>query len=275
MALGDSRHDVGCRHYRRSMIDAQRGILYPARMPEFHRLPPPAEAEELVEWFWIPEWSIEPGRTSRQHVVAYPALNLVVEPGGVELVGAATMATHRDLAGRGWAVGALLKPASVAVLVDDPSALRDDSTAFDAPDLLAAVTHAMDTGDGLHRERAARVFADWLIERIGPVTPAAQRANEMSALLMADTAITRAEDAAVRLSMSLRTLQRLAHRYVGLPPAAMIRRRRLQEAAQRVREQPDVDLSTLAADLGYADHAHLTNDFRTVLGIVPSAYRSS
>lgn len=257
------------------MIDSRRGILYPARMPEFYRLPPPAEAAELVEWFWIPEWSIEPGRTSRQHVVAYPALNLVVEQGGVELVGASTVATHRDLVGRGWAVGALLKPASVAVLVDDPSALRDDSTTFDAPGLLAAVTQAMGSGDGLHRERAAQVFADWLIERIGNVTPAARQANEMATMLMADAAITRAEDAALRLSMSLRTLQRLAHRHVGLPPAAMIRRRRLQEAAQRVRDQPEGDLSTLAADLGYADHAHLTNDFRTVLGIVPSAYRSS
>lgn len=257
------------------MIDAQRGILYPARMPEFHRLPPSAEAAELVEWFWIPEWNIEPGRTSRQHVVAYPALNLVVEPVGVELVGASTMATHRDLVGRGWGVGALLKPASVAALVDDPSALRDNSTTFDAPELLAAVTQAMDAGGDGHRERAARVFTDWLAERIGQVGPAARQANEMATLLMADAAVTRAEDAAVRLSMSLRTLQRLAHRHVGMPPAAMIRRRRLQEAAQRVRDQPEVDLSALAADLGYADHAHLTNDFRMVLGIAPSAYRSS
>jgi AraC-like DNA-binding protein len=257
------------------MIDALRGILYPARMPEFHRLQPPAGAEELVEWFWIPEWSIEPGRTSRQHVVAYPALNLVVEPGGLELVGASTMATHRDLAGSGWAVGALLKPASVAALVDDPSALRDDSTTYDAPELLDAVTQAMAADDGLHREHAAQAFAGWLVEKVGRVAPAARQANEMATLLMSDAAVISAEDAAARLSMSLRTLQRLAHRHVGLPPAAMIRRRRLQEAAQRVREQPEVDLSSLAADLGYADHSHLTNDFRAVLGIVPSAYRST
>jgi AraC-like DNA-binding protein len=30
----------------------------------------------------------------------------------------------------------------------------------------------------------------------------------------------------------------------------------------------------VAADLGYADHAHLTRDFRTVLGFTPSAYRA-
>src|SRR5690606_16986281 len=116
--LVDSRQDVVRYLYRRIMIDPQRGVLYPARMPEFHRLPPPELAVELVEWFWIPEWDIEPGRSSRQHIVSYPALNLVVDPNGIELVGASTKATHRDLAGKGWGVGALLRPAAVAVLVD-------------------------------------------------------------------------------------------------------------------------------------------------------------
>ena len=31
----------------------------------------------------------------------------------------------------------------------------------------------------------------------------------------------------------------------------------------------------LAAELGYADHAHLTNDFRAVLNVTPRAYRSA
>ena len=30
----------------------------------------------------------------------------------------------------------------------------------------------------------------------------------------------------------------------------------------------------IAADLGYADHAHLTREFRRVLGFTPSGYRS-
>ncbi|MGM7697573.1 helix-turn-helix domain-containing protein [Microbacterium sp. A84] len=257
------------------MIDAWRGILYPARLPQFHWLLPPAEAAELVEWFWIPEWNIEPGRTSRQHVVAYPALNIVVDAGGVELTGASTRASHRDLTGRGWAVGALLKPSAVAALIEDPSALRDRSTRFDARDLHSAVAQAMDEGGAVGREHAVTAFSAWLLERVGEIGPVARQANEMSALLMADSAITRAEEAAARLSMSVRTLQRLAHRYVGLPPAALIRRRRLQEAAQCVREHPGTDLSTIAAELGYADHAHLTNDFLTVLGIAPSAYRAS
>ncbi len=257
------------------VIHANRGVLYPTRMPSFHRLLPSGPASELVGWFWIPEWNVEPGRTSRQHVVAYPALNLVVQPEGVELVGATTKATHRDLTGQGWAVGALLQPASVAALIDEPAALRDASAVFDAPDVHAAVSRAMDARGAQYREHAAHEFSSWLVERVGDILPVARQANEMSTIVMSDGDIVRAEDLAARLSISVRTLQRLAHRYVGLPPAAMIRRRRLQEASQRVREHPDADLAAIAAELGYADHAHLTNEFRAVLGITPRTYRAA
>lgn len=257
------------------VIDVRRGVLYPARLPELHRLPPAADAAELVAWFWIPEWHIEPGRASRQQIISYPALNLVVEGPDVVLHGATTRVGFRDLSGQGWAVGAMLRPAAVRVLTDDPAALRDTHAAFDAPELQEAVTEAMAGERPQHRDRAAAVFGEWLADRAGPLTAEAREANRAADLLMADDTILRPEDAAARLGMSVRTLQRLTQRHVGLPPAAMIRRRRLQEAAQRIRERPDVDLATLAASLGYADHAHLTNDFRTVLGFTPSTYRAS
>ncbi len=241
-------------------------------MPEFRRIRPPQGAVDLVEWFWIPEWDIERGRSSRQHVVAYPALNLVVGPEAVELTGATTRAGFRDLTGRGWAVGALLRPAAVCALVGNPSALVDTSETVDAPELQDAVTRAM-RGEERHAGAVAAVSA-WLVRRVGPLTPVAVQANEMADLLMTDATILRAEDAAARLRMSLRTLQRMTHRHVGLPPAAMIRRRRLQEAAQRIRDDPGADLARIAAELGYADHSHLTNDFRAVLGVSPRAYRA-
>jgi len=104
-------------------------------------------------------------------------------------------------------------------------------------------------------------------------TGEARLANDMMRMLMTDASILRIEDAAARLAVSPRTLQRLAHRAVGLPPAAIIRRRRLQEAAQRVREQPGARLADIAAELGYADQAHLASDFRAVLGLTASEYR--
>lgn len=255
------------------MVNPTRGVLYPARLPQFHRLPPTDAARELVVWFWVPEWDVEPGRSSRQEVVGYPALNLVVEPDAVSLSGATTRSSHRDLRGTSWAVGAMLRPAAVAALVDDPSSLVDGERILDEPELRAAVVAAMSSGEG-HRERAVDAFSAWIAARVGEAGDVALQANALVDVLLGESAATSPEEAATRLSVSVRTLQRLAHRYVGLSPAAMIRRRRLQDAAERLRVDPGADLAALAAELGYADHAHLTRDFRSVLGIAPRTYRA-
>ncbi len=71
----------------------------------------------------------------------------------------------------------------------------------------------------------------------------------------------------------MRAVQRLARRSIGLPPLAVIRRYRLQEAAQRLREDPELPIARVAAELGYADQAHLSTDFRRTLGRAPREYR--
>ncbi|MFK0401766.1 helix-turn-helix domain-containing protein [Microbacterium sp. NPDC090225] len=255
------------------MVDPTRGVLYPERLPTFHRLAPDGEEAELVEWFWIPEWRLPDGDVSRQHIVGYPGVNLVVEYDGVTVSGATTRASFRDLRGEGWAVGALLRPAAVGALLDDPAALVDGIRPFPAPELYDAVAQAMRSGDG-HRERATEAFGAWLTARVGALDDASHQANALAVELLGEHGASSPEEAATRLAVSVRTLQRMAHRYVGVAPAAMIRRRRLQEAAQRVRDDPCADLAGIAAELGYADHAHLTRDFRAVLGFAPRDYRS-
>ena len=252
------------------MTDPTRGALYPERLPRFTRLAAPAEASRLVAWFWIPQWDLPAGAVSRQEVLAYPAANLVVEADGVRLWGATTRATDRELRGSGWAVGAVLTPAALARLHDSPSDLVDAHVELDEPGLRRDASAAMPRLDD-----AAAIVAAWLTTRAGPLTHEALLANAMAELLMTDASILRLDDAAERLRVSVRTLQRLAHRTVGLSPAAMIRRRRLQEAAQRVREDPEATLAEIAAELGYADQAHLANDFRAVLGFTASDYRAA
>ncbi|HLS48768.1 MAG TPA: DUF6597 domain-containing transcriptional factor, partial [Actinomycetaceae bacterium] len=124
---------------------ASRGVLYPARLPTFHREPASGDLAEFVRWFWIPEWDIAPGRTSRQHVIGFPASNLVVEHGQTTISGPTTRASYRDLTGQGWAVGALLRPAATPVLVPDVAALCDSSRPAEHRELADAVRAAMNT----------------------------------------------------------------------------------------------------------------------------------
>ncbi|HEY0000268.1 MAG TPA: helix-turn-helix domain-containing protein [Actinoplanes sp.] len=230
---------------------------------------------QLVRWFWIPEWQIQPGRSSRQHLIAFPACNLVVEPDAVSLSGPTTRSSYRDLTGTGWAVGALLRPAAVPHFVADPAAVRDTDRKMDLPVLHQLVSDAM-TGPGdrqTRQRRAVDAFTTWLAGEVPPPGHEALLANTMATAIDSDPMIRTVKDAAVRLRASPRSLQRLAHRYVGLSPSTMIRRRRLQEAAERLRTEPDTTLATVAADLGYSDHAHLANEFRSVLGLTLSTYR--
>ena len=268
--LGNARHDG--RAYPEAMMDPTRGVLFPSRLPAFHRFAPPHGAAELVQWFWIPEWDLEPGVVSRHVVISYPALNLVVEPHGVSLVGATTGVGEREVHGRSWAVGALLKPAAVPTLTSDARSLVDTAVPFDAIDLHGHVVAAME-GRRNRLENAVGVFGRWLSVRAGVVPPAARHANALVEVLMGDDGANTPAEAAARLTVSTRTLERMTHRYIGIPPAAIIRRRRLQVAAQRIREKPELPLAAIAADLGYADHAHLTAEFRSVLGFKPSVYR--
>jgi AraC-like DNA-binding protein len=258
-----------------------KGILYPARLPTFHRFPAPASVAHLVQWFWIPEWNIETGRSSRQHLIAYPASNLVVQGDVVEFSGPTTRASYRDLTGKGWAVGALLRPAAVPLFTDNPGGLRDQEVVLALADLHMAVSAAMaathnDTHDGgARRERAVEAFVSWLASLECAASEEALLANRMMDLIATEPEVLVMEDVASRLAVSPRTLQRIAGKYVGLSPSVLIRRRRLQDAAELARSNPTADLAAIAVELGYADHAHLTNDFRKYLGFTPSGYRKS
>jgi AraC-like DNA-binding protein len=75
------------------------------------------------------------------------------------------------------------------------------------------------------------------------------------------------------LHLSTRTLQRAFKKRVGFPPRTYTRIARLQEALSALREEPLHSLSEVAHRIGYADHAHMTREFRELTGRTPSDFR--
>jgi AraC-like DNA-binding protein len=71
------------------------------------------------------------------------------------------------------------------------------------------------------------------------------------------------------LGVEVRSLQRVFRRYVGVSPKWVIRRYRLHEAAERLKDPRPAALAELATSLGYADQAHFAREFKQVIGQTP------
>lgn len=257
----------------------KRGHLLPDERVPVSRVLPSPKGEALARWFWLPEWDLPHGVVYEALTLPFPACQLVVEPDGVVVHGPVTSVWRRDLTGRGWAVGALLTPGAAHALVDEVAAIQDRTIpAKGAVRLLEDVTAMMGSAQPLavRHTAAARLLEEWLVAGIGTTVAADLEAEQALRLVLVadgDPRLLRLDELAERMSMSARTVQRLARSHVGMSPAAIIRRRRLQAAAERVSQDPDTHLASIAADLGYADHAHLTREFHRVLGFTPTGYR--
>ena len=83
---------------------------------------------------------------------------------------------------------------------------------------------------------------------------------------------TRVDELAEALGISQRQLRRRFHQSVGYGPKTLdrvLRFRRLVSKAQEISDG-EVDLARLAADLGYADQAHMARDSVRLTGMPPA-----
>jgi AraC-like DNA-binding protein len=100
----------------------------------------------------------------------------------------------------------------------------------------------------------------------------AMLADRLVVVAQEDRAICSVEDLASLGGLSVRSLHRLFARYVGVGPKWVVRRSRVQEAADRVAREEHVDWARTALELGYHDQAHFIRDFRAQVGFTPAAY---
>ncbi len=248
--------------------------------PPIDRFAASAAVGDLVRRFWVPVWSLPEGETSVQRVLQYPVCQLVVAPDYARLVGPRVGMSTRELAGTGWAFGAMLQPAagalllgaSMRTLVDrdrdlvEVAAVDGGALADDVRRLLGG-----DPAD-VGAQRAAARSVEEALSALLPVDEEGLLVNALVSWVEEQTDVARVGELCDRFAMTERSLQRLCARRVGLSPKWLIQRRRLHEAAGRLTAPDRPSLTDLAAALGYADHAHFARDFRAVTGLTPGEY---
>jgi len=183
----------------------------------------------------------------------------------------------RVLSGRGWTVAAMTTPGGLgAFLTRSASAFTDravtlgQALGIDEELLVERIAAAEDSS-----ARVA-VLAAALEDVLAAVDPGrvgrARQVAELGRLAETDRSLRQLPDLCARAGLGPRTLQRMFLQHAGVPPTWVLRRYRLLEAAERVRDGQRVSWATVAVDLGYADQAHLTRDFRSAIGQTPAAY---
>lgn len=248
------------------------------------RLPPGPAVASLARHHWIARWSIPPGEVREQRVLEYPSGNLVIAPEGAVLAGPAPGRSGVRLETTGWVHGVLLQPAAMLLLGGDPvERFVGAQHPLDVDGgVLVAVIRELDAAppppsplDRAAAERAVAAVESWLARFVDPDDDEGRLIGEVVALAETEPELTRVADLAERVGVSERALQRLVRHRLGLTPKWLLRRRRLQDAADRLHRGEEVDLADLAAVLGYADQAHFTRDFTEVTGMPPATYRDA
>jgi AraC-like DNA-binding protein len=74
-------------------------------------------------------------------------------------------------------------------------------------------------------------------------------------------------------NLSSRTIQRYFAQYLGISPKWLIRKYRLRRVLDELENSKTTILDAVVL-LAYADQSHLIRDFKEMLGITPSEYRS-
>jgi AraC-like DNA-binding protein len=266
-----------------------RGILDPwllRQRVQLTRYPAPGALAGLVDRFWAVRWDLPPGTLHQQQVLTHPGANMSVgnanvtpaarQPGPVEarLNGVARGLATRVLVGQGWAVAALTRPGGLGAFISGPAAGFTDRVV--PLGLAIGVDEAALVGQ-LLREPAEAVRVEMLAAALEQaVDPervaAASQVAGAARLAEVNREVCRLADLCALASFRPRTLQRMFLQYAGVSPTWVIRRYRLLEAAESVREGNRVSWAEVAAGLGYADQAHLTRDFRAAIGQTPAAY---
>jgi AraC-like DNA-binding protein len=261
------------------------GVLRPReteRVADLRREAPLSPAlAPFVERYWSVRWDRTGQPPFRSEVLSHPSVNLSVEEGSHPRFGVALPAVllhgviarrfQVDLVGTGRVTAAKFRPGGwVAFGGRQPA--RGSAVplgcelGLDAGRLLSAVLAEPD-------EDARAAVLDATLAPLAPEPPAPYLdLQDLLRRMLDDRALVRVDQVARAAAMSTRSLQRLFAAYVGLSPKAVLARYRLQDAAASMDAGELTDLAGLAAELGWFDQAHFSRDFRSVVGVTPSAY---
>jgi AraC-like DNA-binding protein len=225
---------------------------------------PAPDLAPYVERYWMVSWAYS--EPYRQLIVPYPNVHLTFQDGAATVNGVRTGHHIKVLDGAGRVFGVAFRPGSFRPFLGRPvSTITNRSV--DAREVFPG-----DLPGPVDVATVEAFLRAHLPVRDAKSLSAAEHAVDVVARIAATPEITRVEALAHDLGTSVRGLQRLFAEHVGIGPKRVIRRYRLHEVTEQLARGARVAWGEVAADLGYADQAHLTRDFKEMFGETPTWY---
>ena len=191
-------------------------------------------------------------------------------PDGARVTGVTRGVYEYAIAGSGVIVGVMFRPGGIAAFYDSPRDLVDRSVAADQlfPNASAEFNRRVLASDD---QRALDLLHELLATSDPQPDPNIALVNEIIARSQSAQELT-VRDLAAEFGTSLRSLQSLFERYVGVGLKWIMLRDRLQHATLIAETVDHPDWTQIAYDLGYSDQSHFINDFKRIVGVSPGKY---
>ena len=237
---------------------------------------PAADLARFVDFYWVVRWDLTGRAPYEQAILPHPNVNLAFEADQspkAAVYGVDTKIFTRRLSGAGRALGVRFRPGGFRPFRNAPISTLNDRVVPAAAIFGPAAGRALDGVLAAADDEAMIACAAGLLLAADPrPDPVTDEVAGIVARITADPLLRRVGELVTASGIPERRLQRMFAEYVGVSPKWVMRRARLHEAALRADAGEGVDWAALAADLGYADQAHLTRDFTATLGVPPSRY---
>ncbi len=253
----------------------------------YREYPPPRRLGDHIECLWTLESEIEVvGDPER--VLPDGTLEIVVHYGRpfeeqrrsawvpqprAHVVGPMSRALNLRSTSGGRVLGIRLKAPGAASLFGLPlRELADQVVPLEEIGGRALVQELQGNGWDLPRSLVVRACRA-LGKRLAPIDEPGRLAATASGRIFSGRGGVRVRDLAADLGVGERRLERAFDVAVGLSPKRLARVARLQAVLISFNSRQS-SLAATAADCGYADQAHLTREFRELVGTSPAAFRA-
>lgn len=120
-------------------------------------------------------------------------------------------------------------------------------------------------------DRISRL-SDLLLARLEPAREPGLQVREAVRLIYAMRGRVRVRWLADRVNLSVSQLERRFKQHVGVGPKLLARQARVSALAADAARAPRPDWAWLAYRYGFSDQAHLTREFRELMGLTPAAF---